>query len=64
VDFYEMEKAILDHKYRQGYDLERHYRYACRSNRSLLTLELRLFITLRLLWAIVLGHDLVGCKPS
>jgi len=48
-DFYQLEKAILDNKFRQGYDLERHYKYASRSSGSPIKLELRLFITLRLL---------------
>jgi len=38
--YYELEKAILDHKFRQGYELARHYRYASRSSGSPITLEL------------------------
>ncbi len=48
-DFYQLEQAVLDHKLCQGYNLERHYKYASWSSRSPITLELRLFITLRLL---------------
>ncbi len=48
-DFYQLEQAVLDHKLRQGYNLERHYKYASWSSGSPITLELRLFITLRLL---------------
>jgi hypothetical protein len=44
-----LEKAILDHKFTQGYDLERHYKYASWSSGSPITLDLRVFITLRLL---------------
>jgi len=46
--FTELEKALLDQKFRQDYDLERNYRYASRSSGSPNPLELWLF-TLRLL---------------
>jgi hypothetical protein len=39
----------MDHKERQGYDMECHYKYAPCSSGSPITLELQLFITLRLL---------------
>jgi hypothetical protein len=48
-DFYELEKVIMDHKERQGYDMEHHYKYAFWSRGSPITLELWLFIMLRLL---------------
>jgi len=48
-DFYELEGAILSNKLRQGYDLEQHYKYACLSSGSPISIELRLFITLQLL---------------
>ena len=48
-DFYELEQAIMNHKTTQGYDMGRHYTFACRSSGSPITLELRLFITMRLL---------------
>ncbi len=64
-DFYQLEKAILDHKFRQGYDLERHYRHASRSSGSPITLEVRLFITLRLLSGVMyLDMIWVRCKPA
>jgi hypothetical protein len=45
-DFYELEGAILSNKLRQGYALEQHYKYACLSSGSPISIELRLFITL------------------
>ncbi len=48
-DFYELEKVIKDHKERQGYDMEHHYKYASWSNVSPINLELWLFVMLRLL---------------
>jgi hypothetical protein len=38
----------LDHKIRNGYDYEKHIKYASLSSGSPITLELRLYITLRL----------------
>ncbi len=46
-EFYQLERAVSDHKLRQGYNLE----YASWSSGSPITLELKLFITLRLLSA-------------
>jgi hypothetical protein len=48
-EFYELEKVIMDHKERQGYDMECHYKYASWSSGSPITLVLWLFIILRLL---------------
>jgi len=48
-DFYGLEKIIMDHKATQGYDMGRHYKQASCSSGSPITLELRLFITMRLL---------------
>ena len=47
-DFSLLESLILDHKCRNGYDYEKHIKYATRSSGSPVTLELRLYITLRL----------------
>jgi hypothetical protein len=48
-EFYELEGAILSSKLCQGYDLEQHYKYARLSSGSPISIELQLFITLRLL---------------
>jgi hypothetical protein len=44
-----LEKGIVDHKERQGYDMERHYNNAFWSSGSQIILELWLFIVLWLI---------------
>ena len=41
-DFYLLESLILDHKCRNGYDYEKHIKYATMSSGSLISLELKL----------------------
>jgi hypothetical protein len=60
-DFASLENLILDHKFRNGYDYEKYIKYASLSSGSPSTLELRLYITLRLCSGAqpVLRYDLV-----
>jgi len=48
-DFLLLEATILESMERKGYDLARHACYAARSSGSPISLELRLYITLRIL---------------
>ena len=48
-DFFLLERCIYDQMSEKGYDLKKHHVYAVRSSGSPVTLELRLYITLRIL---------------
>ena len=48
-DFFLLEQAIFENMSKKGYDLKKHYASATNSSGSPITLELRLYVTLRIL---------------
>jgi hypothetical protein len=47
-DFFLLERCIYDNMAKKGYDSKKHYDLATRSSGSPITLELRLYVTLRI----------------